>query len=140
MRVHRPNRLDAQKRTHSSYGHSSQSRSELKHGLRMPTTPIDILTKQSCLKNKPPLLRCASYFLSQILKAWKIQREKNKKQSTRIINAKHKNQNLKVLFSNPLYIQFLSVFFFTSYFPSYNLPSMSVFIDVLCMSSWIFKC
>lgn len=69
--------------------------------------------KTVLFEKQTPLLRCASYFLSQILKAWKIQRKKNKKQSTRIINAKHKNQNLKVLFSNPLYIEFLSVFFFS---------------------------
>lgn len=79
----------------------------------MPTTPIDILTKQSCSKNKPPSSVRILFSFSNPESMENTEEKNNKKQSTRIINAKHKNQNLKVLFSNPLYTQFLSVFFFS---------------------------
>lgn len=67
-----------------------------------------------------------------------MENTEEKKQETINPNYKRKTQEPKLesfVFESTLYTVSFGIFFFTSYFPSYNLPSMSVFIDVLCMSS-----
>lgn len=77
----------------------------------MPTIPIDILTKQSCLKNKPP---SSVRILFSFSNSESMENTEEKKQETINPNYKRKTQEPKLesfVFESTLYTVSFGIFF-----------------------------